>query len=141
MARFAKEFQVRSYELDSLGHLNNAVYFSYLEEATWQALADHGLPFRRFAELGWWPIVVHASLDFHVELLPGDVVEVHGWPERYGTTSITLGYEIRRPSDGAKIASGRRVWVITRTGEGKIPVPAELRSALGEAPSKAEEPE
>ncbi|PIE22444.1 MAG: hypothetical protein CSA62_12585 [Planctomycetota bacterium] len=132
MAGFAKEFQVRSYELDSLGHLNNAVFFSYLEEATWQALADRGLPFRGFAQLGWWPVVVHAALDFHVELLPGDVVEVRGWPESYGNTSMSLGYEIVRVSDGAKAASGRRVWVITLTGGGKIPVPQELREALGE---------
>jgi acyl-CoA thioester hydrolase len=132
---FRQRFQVRSYELDSLGHLNNAIYFSYLEEATWRAMAEKGLPFSRFAELGWWPIVVHASLDFRKELLPCDVVEVIGWPERYGETSITLAYRLERPSDGALIAEGRRVWVVTRTGEGKIPVPDEIRSALGPAES------
>ena len=52
-------FTVRSYELDSLGHVNNAVYFSYLEEATFQVLARHGLTFPGFAGRGWMPILAN----------------------------------------------------------------------------------
>jgi YbgC/YbaW family acyl-CoA thioester hydrolase len=34
---------VRGYELDSYGHVNNAVYIQYLEQGRWQFLKDNGL--------------------------------------------------------------------------------------------------
>jgi YbgC/YbaW family acyl-CoA thioester hydrolase len=34
---------VRGYELDSYGHVNNAVYVQYLEQGRWQFLKDKGL--------------------------------------------------------------------------------------------------
>lgn len=129
---FTYPFTVRSYELDSLGHLNNAVYFSYLEEATFAHLGEKGLPFRGFEALGWYPIVVHARLDFRRELGCGDVVVVKGWPVSYGRTSMRLGYRLERPADGALIAEGERVWAFVDRQAGPIPVPPSVRAALGE---------
>lgn len=128
---FRISFRVRSYELDSLGHLNNAVYFSWLEEATFAWLGECGLPFAEFAARGWYPIVVHAELDFRAEANSGDLIEVEGWPDRYGQTSMHLGYRLRRPADDTLIAEGRRVWVFVDRSTGKIPVPMEIREALG----------
>ncbi|MFH0866196.1 MAG: acyl-CoA thioesterase [Bacteroidota bacterium] len=34
---------VRGYELDSYGHLNNAVYFNYLEQTRWEIIRETGL--------------------------------------------------------------------------------------------------
>lgn len=127
------EFAVRSYELDSLGHLNNAVYFSWLEEATFSALGERGLPFRDFAGHGWIPVVVHAQIDFQAELRSGDRVLVHGWVRRYGTTSLTLAYRLTRRGDDVVAATGERVWVIVDDARQKLPVPELLRRALGPA--------
>jgi acyl-CoA thioester hydrolase len=33
---------VRGYELDSFGHVNNAVYLNYLEQARWEVFRDSG---------------------------------------------------------------------------------------------------
>ncbi len=33
---------VRGYELDSFGHLNNAVYLNYIEQAQWEILKKTG---------------------------------------------------------------------------------------------------
>lgn len=35
---FKYNFQVRGYELDSFGHVNNAVYLNYLEQARWEII-------------------------------------------------------------------------------------------------------
>jgi len=37
------EFTVRGYELDSYGHLNNAVFLQYLEQARWEYTRDTGM--------------------------------------------------------------------------------------------------
>ena len=128
---FRIPFTVRSYELDSLGHLNNAVYFSWLEEATFAWLGECGLPFSSFAQRGWYPIVVHAEIDFRAEANSGDRILVEGWAESYGTTSMHLGYRLVRELDDHLIAEGRRVWVFVDVETGKIPVPDEIREALG----------
>lgn len=128
---FRQSFTVRSYELDSLGHLNNAVYFSWLEEATFAQLGERGLPFLEFAGRGWFPIVVHAELDFRKEARSGDRIRVEGWPISYGTTSMRLGYRLLREADEVLVASGMRIWVFVDQKAGKIPVPDEIRDALG----------
>ena len=33
---------VRGYELDSFGHMNNAVYLNYIEQAQWEILRKSG---------------------------------------------------------------------------------------------------
>ena len=35
--------EVRGYELDSYGHVNNAVYISYIEQSRWEILQQAGL--------------------------------------------------------------------------------------------------
>lgn len=40
---FKYQFQVRGYELDSFGHVNNAVYINYLEQARWEIVQKLGL--------------------------------------------------------------------------------------------------
>jgi len=40
---FYFELQARGYELDSYGHVNNAVYLNYTEQARWQLFRELGL--------------------------------------------------------------------------------------------------
>lgn len=49
---FEYRFTVRGYELDSYGHVNNAVYLNYFEQARWEILRELGLiPFCRQNQL------------------------------------------------------------------------------------------
>lgn len=41
--KYCFETNVRGYELDSYGHLNNAVYINYTEQARWEILQKEGL--------------------------------------------------------------------------------------------------
>ena len=43
-SRFAAYFKVRHYEMDALGHVNNAVYLHYLEQAAIEHSAAAGFP-------------------------------------------------------------------------------------------------
>jgi len=41
--KYCFETRVRGYELDSYGHLNNAVYINYTEQARWEIMQKEGL--------------------------------------------------------------------------------------------------
>ena len=40
---FDYKFSVRGYELDSYGHVNNAVYLNYFEQARWEIFRNLNL--------------------------------------------------------------------------------------------------
>lgn len=54
---------VRGYELDSYGHVNNAVYLQYLEHARWQFMKDHGL-LERVNAAGLFVVVVETQIRY-----------------------------------------------------------------------------
>ena len=45
---FETDIKVRSYELDSFGHVNNANFLNYLEAARGNFLEEYGLSFKHF---------------------------------------------------------------------------------------------
>ena len=53
MRKFITTFKVRSYECDSYGHVNNAVYLNYLEFARMSALFEKGFTLEKMKEKGY----------------------------------------------------------------------------------------
>ena len=99
---FSETIRIRWRDLDALGHVNNAVYLTYLEE-----LLNHWLE----PTLGEAWVTARTELDFRAELRLADG-EVAGtvWPERLGTTSLTAGVRLER-SDGVVALEGSVVLV------------------------------
>jgi acyl-CoA thioester hydrolase len=100
---FEHQVSVRWRDTDALGHVNNAVYLTYLEEARdafyLRALGD--------------PIyvVVRLEIDFRAEVRHVDrTVRVEIAVERVGTTSLTTR-EILRTADGGIAAEARVITV------------------------------
>lgn len=60
------EIQVRGYELDSFGHVNNAVYLNYLEEARWNILKDKNL-WEYFYKHNQFLVVAEANIRYSKE--------------------------------------------------------------------------
>jgi thioesterase-3 len=58
------KIKVRSYEIDVLGHVNNAVYFNYLEHARVEYLRIAGIPFESFLEDGIYPVLVNININY-----------------------------------------------------------------------------
>ena len=64
---FKYNFEVRGYELDSFGHVNNAVYLNYLEQARWEIMNELGL-YDYFKKTGNFLIVVDLNIKYIREL-------------------------------------------------------------------------
>jgi len=81
--RWTTREQVRFADCDAMGHANNAVYSTYLEQARIGALG--GLdPF----------ILARVEIDFRAELRAGDEIEIRMRCSNVGTRSFELEHEI-----------------------------------------------
>lgn len=124
---------VRSYELDSFGHANHAVFLNYLEHGRFEALRQAGLPYGSIVERGWGVFVVRVEVDYLAEARLSDELLVRTWPAVYRRSSMILGQEIVRRQDPTKrIARAHITAVWVGPDRRPIRVPPEVRQALGE---------
>ena len=65
--KYIYRFVVRGYELDSFGHVNNAVYLNYLEQARWEIIEQLGL-LEYFRETGSSLVVIENHIKYIHEL-------------------------------------------------------------------------
>lgn len=73
---FQVAIRVRGYELDTQGHLNQAVYLQYAEHARWEVLREAGITNDSLLAAGIGPIALEVTLKFLRELRGGDEVDV-----------------------------------------------------------------
>lgn len=124
----ATPLDVRWGDMDALGHVNNAVYASYLEEARlrWFATMEGGWI---SAELG--PVVAANNINFRAQMAWPAALVVELFVERAGHSSLTLGFRIRSRSGPETLyADGSTVLVwIDRTSGRPAPLPEHVRRA------------
>ena len=83
---YVTSFDVRFRDLDSMGHVNNAVYATYLEHARikyYESLLDISL-------VDVDTVIVHLEIDYIKSLQLGETVEVSLSISSIGTSSVTL---------------------------------------------------
>lgn len=128
---FSHRLEVRFRDCDPLGHVNNAVYLTYLEQARfahWRALWGFSLESLPSGAPG--VILARAEIDFRQQARYGDVLDIRIGLAGIGRTSFTYDYEI--VSDrGATIAAARTVLVMyDYTANRPVPVPDSIRERL-----------
>lgn len=122
---------VRMPELDSFGHVNHAVYLTYLEHARFSALKDAGFAWDVLAERGWRIYVVRIEVDYLAEATREDELLVRTWADSFRRTSMVLAQEIVRVDDPEKVVARARVTAVWVGPDRKpIRVPAEVRAGL-----------
>lgn len=125
---FSAPIDIRFRDLDPLGHVNNAVYLSYFEQARIACFAAiTGMQALRDLNM----ILAEATVTYHAPALFGDHIEVGVRVSRIGTKSFEMEYLIVRAQDRRAIASGRSVQVMYDYASGQsIPINPELRHKL-----------
>ena len=118
---------VRWRDMDSLGHVNNAKYISYLEEARvrWMLTVPGVSMADRIA-----PVVAANNINYKRPLTwPHDIV-VELYVDRLGSSSVTIGHRIVDKDDDSLLYSDGNVvvvWMDTQTGK-SAPLPEAIRS-------------
>jgi acyl-CoA thioester hydrolase len=108
MAReYSTTIELRFSDLDAYGHVNSAVYFTYLETARVKLFGDF---FREASEQGIFTVVARAECDFKVPILLYDQVVVTVWVARLGSSSFDLEYRLHNDK-GTIYATARTTMV------------------------------
>ena len=117
-------------DMDSLGHVNNTVYFKYMEQArvTWIETINGSVGNEKEG-----PVIANAFFNFYRPLVfPGDMV-VKLYVADPGRTSIDTFVTIERSDEpGSPYAAGGAtlVWVSTEDGR-PVPLPASIMALRG----------
>jgi acyl-CoA thioester hydrolase len=123
---FSIAMEVRDYELDLQGIVNNGVYLNYFEHARHAFLKSRGLDFAKMHDEGIDAVVHHIELDYRDSLRSGDSFEVRLRVEREGRLRIVFVQEAAK-AEGKVAAMARVTAVLTRAGR---PVPPDPQMAL-----------
>lgn len=109
---------VRWGDMDALGHVNNTVYFRYMEQARIDWLADtFGITDIVKVEEG--PVIINASCTFLKPITYPATVEIRTLIGKPGRSSLPTFYEIRCVGDETLYAEGtaKIVWWNPNTGK------------------------
>ncbi len=113
-----------------MGHVNNAVYLTYMEQARfkhWRALWNYAED--RFPDPG--VILARAECDYKSPARLGEAIEVRLSVAAIGRTSFQYEYEILSGEDGRLIANAKTVQVVYDYAKNTpVPVPERWRELL-----------
>jgi acyl-CoA thioester hydrolase len=122
---YAQDVPVRFQDLDAVGHVNNAVYATYLEEVR-ISYTEEVLEVQT-DESGL--VIAHLELDYRRPITEDDQVTVALRTGELGTSSIPMEYEIRAGDDVVATAETVMVTIDYDTGETR-PMPEEWRERI-----------
>lgn len=119
---------IRWGDMDAYGHVNNTVYFRYMEQARVEFLEKCGydvIPRESGA------VIINASCTFLVPLNYPGIVEVAMYCGQPGRSSVPTHYEVRLQGAQEIYATGdaKIVWMDMATGK-SVPIPEKLRADL-----------
>jgi len=123
------ELAVRWGDMDAYGHVNNAMYLRFLEEARCQMLAamDVELETQQVA-----PVVINVGCTFLRPVVYPDTLTINCYGAEPGRSSFMSTYEVfSAAQQGQKVSEGyaKLVWMDHHTGK-SVPLPTYVRDQL-----------
>ena len=121
MSKFSIELDVRDYELDVQGIVNNSVYQNYLEHARHEFLHHHGIDFVDFAQNNIMLVVKTIEMNFKNSLVSRDKFKIEVSAEKEGNLKVVFHQDIIRLSDDKAILSAKVTGVAIKNGRPVAP--------------------
>ena len=86
--------RVRGYHCDFYGHVNNARYLEFLEEARWQYL-EEGLDLAQWKDRGLGFVVARVVINYRRPAGLNAELEISSWQKEVGRKSGVISQEVR----------------------------------------------
>jgi acyl-CoA thioester hydrolase len=129
--RYTVRYPVRQYELDVLGHVNNAVYLNWVEQVAIEHVEAMGFGRAWATQRGGAWVVREHHVTYHRPVGYGDIVLVTTLPQELSGVRGTRRTEIHREADGALTTEVVTQWIWVRASDGRpMRVPADILAAF-----------
>lgn len=116
MEIFELEFEVRDYECDLQGIVNNARYLNYLEHTRHKFLLSRGIDFAKLHNEGIDLVVSRIEIDYKYSLTSGDKFVVKLNTHKEGHLRMVFEQEIVKIPDGKTAIKARVIGVGLKNG-------------------------
>jgi acyl-CoA thioester hydrolase len=129
---YMTEVEIRYADIDTYGHVNNATYATYFEEARIDYLydvVDCGEALLSGSESGTGIVIANLEVDFVQPVRISDSVAVAVRVPRLGEKSFPFEYEVRT-EDGVAATGETTVVTYDRDTESSRPIPEDWRDAI-----------
>lgn len=111
MQKFTTLLRVRYHEMDALGHVNNAVYQHYLEQAAVEHSEHLGFNQERYQGFGGVFVMRKIEIEYLRSAVAGDTLEVTTWLQQMRGPRAIRRYEIRKQGEDELLVSAEALWV------------------------------
>lgn len=119
------EIEVRDYECDMGGIVNNAIYFNYLEHGRHKHIKLLGIDFATYAQQGINFVVIRSEADYKASLVSGDLCAVHTSMTRISRGRFQFCQQIIRLPDN-KLMLDAKVTATALNQRGRPEIPEAL---------------
>ncbi|QDQ26322.1 acyl-CoA thioesterase [Chitinimonas arctica] len=128
------DIKVRGYHLDLYGHVNNARYLEFLEEARWGFTEEYG-SLAYFSEAGLAFVIVNINIDYRRPAMMGEHLSIATAMSKIGSRSAVIHQVVYLKGTDTKVAEADVTFVIFDAGKGgAIPFEGELRAQFERLP-------
>lgn len=117
---YHRKINVDDEHIDVMGHTNNVVYVSWLEDVAWGHSKALGLDWEKYQELNRAMVARRHEVDYLAATFAGDELIMGTWiVENDRKLSITRRYQLIRVKDGVTVLRGCTKWVCVAIDSGK----------------------
>ncbi|HKJ26780.1 MAG TPA: thioesterase family protein [Anaerolineales bacterium] len=114
-------------DVDPAQHVNNAKYFTFLEESGIYAAAQYGVSMHAYLEDGLGYVARETRIEYKQAAVLGDTIEITTFLSNLRSVSATRHFILRRQSDQELLAQAYVVWVFVDIHTGRpVRLPEDL---------------
>lgn len=132
---FICDISVEPEHIDELGHANNAVYVTWLEQCAWQHSQSLGLGLEDYQRLNRAMAVVRHEIDYLAAAYDGERLQLGTWiVESDQRLKMKRHFQLIRPTDEVTLLRAKTTFVCIEMTSGKPKrMPPEFLEGYGKA--------
>lgn len=122
--------KVRGYHIDLFGHVNNARYLEFLEEARWSFFEESGGAIA-FARLNLNFVVVNINISYRHPAVMGDVLRIESGMQSIGRSSAVMKQTVKLAQNDTVVVDAKVTFVFLDPDSGRVrPIAGEAHKLL-----------
>ena len=123
------------FDTDCAGVVHNIVYLRFIEMARTHLAEQLGMGLADMARTQLFSVGVRTEIDYKKPAVLGDQLIIHGWLESADRLRFWCAFEVRRPKDGALMATSRQMLAVVQMPAGRpVRLPADWATRFAHLP-------